>query len=886
MVIYLPAKGDFCAPVLKFLPLCLLLCYGFCGSVSLLAQSPKAQRTIKTLEALRIETPWKIDGELDAAVRALPPAEGFRQNTPRPGEAASQATQVWFGFDDEAVYVVARLFDTHPDSILQQLSERDRLRNTDYFGVVINPYRDGINATTFVVTPANVQYDSKFSSSDDGGGNQPLQSGDPSWDGVWASATSIDSLGWTAELRIPYSMLRFTDEEVQTWDINFGRQIRRRREESFWNFIDPKGPALATQLGKASGLVGLRPPVRFQATPFVTVAGTHRSTPEGMPRNDFGSSLGGGLDLKYGLSDAFTLDMTLIPDFSNARSDDQVLNLSANEIRFDENRAFFTEGTELFQKGGFFYSRRIGGSPINASAAFDAAAEGEEVISNPARAQLLNATKVSGRLANGLGIGVFNAVEAASEAVLRTSATGETRRVQTSPLTNYSVVSFDQNLPNNSFATLINTTVLRSGSTYDANLTGLVWDLRDKPNDWSVNGSLGVSQQYGLQRGTPTPENVFGHKLNFDVDRLTGRLRYGVGYGEESPRYDPNDLGLLFFNNSREANVYGEYNWFEPFGKFNSASVSAFTEVAYLNTPSVFNYAGAGSRFRMTTREFFTFGGGVFSELRDGREFQDTRTPGVGLVMLQYGEVNAFISSDYRKTFAVDVRTEFGRFWRDGATNSFNVYVSPRARLGDKLALRLEAGYNKAHRFLGYIGHSAASAKTYQLAGLETGVRVLGSGAVGYDGIRADGIVMSYRDVEIMENQATIEYSFTANVNVNLRIRHYWSRVFHREYFEIQGAGTPIETTYTGRNPDGSSIDDRSFNAVNVDGFFRWRFAPGSDVFVSYKTQSYFAGILERGYLRNLGVFGQESVDNSLTLKVVYWLDYNEVKGRLRGREG
>ncbi len=869
--------------MLRPLLTCWLLLGGFCGSVTLPAQGVKAEREAKTFEAIRLEAPWEIDGEIDAAVRALPPAEGFRQNSPRPGEPASQRTQVWFGFDDDAVYVVARLFDEHPDSILRQLSERDRLRNTDYFGIIINPYRDGINATSFVVTPANVQYDGKFSSGDSGGGSEPLQSGDRSWDGIWTSATTIDSLGWTAELRIPYSMLRFTDEEVQTWDINFGRQIRRRREESFWNFIDPKGPALATQLGAASGLRGLRPPVRFQATPFVTAAVTHRSDPAADPRNEWGTGLGGGLDLKYGLSDAFTLDMTLVPDFSNARSDDQVLNLSANEIRFNENRAFFTEGVELFQKGGFFYSRRIGGTPVDFGAAYDAAGEGEEVIANPARAQLLNATKVSGRLANGLGIGVFNAVEAETRAAIRRTGTGETREVTTSPLTNYSVVSFDQNLPHNSFATLLNTTVLRAGSTYDANLTGLVWDLRDEANDWSVNGDLGVSQQYGLQRGTPTPENVFGHKLNLSLDRLTGRLRYGVRYGEESARYDPNDLGLLFFNNSREGNVYGEYNWFDPFGMFNSASVNAFASLDYLNTPSLFNSAGTGGRFRMTTRNFFTFGGNAYTDLRAGREFQDTRTPGLGLEVPAYAEVGGFISSDYRKTFAFDVRSSFGRFWETGRTNSFDFYVSPRARLGDKLALRFQARYSTNHRFLGYIGHSAASAKTYGLAGLETGVQVLGEDGVGYEGIRPDGIVMSYRDVESLENEFTVEYSFTANMNVNLRMRHYWSRVLNREYFEIQGAGTPIETTYTGRRADGSPVQDRSFNAVNVDGFFRWRFAPGSDAFLSYKTQSYFAGLLDRGYARNLGVFGQEPVDNSLTLKVIYWLDYNEVRGRLRG---
>lgn len=832
----------------------------------------------RQFRAERLEDAWKVDGRLEVA--GMTPVTDFTQYTPNPGDPATQRTEVYVAYDDEALYVAARLHDTHADSILQQLSERDRLRNTDYFGVSINPYRDGINASNFVVTPANVQYDAKFTSRRSGGGNQLLQSGDRSWDAVWASGTRIDSAGWTAELRIPYSMLRFAEGEEQVWDINFGRQLRRRREASFWNPVTPTGPRFTTQMGSVAGLTGLRPPVRLQATPFVTAAVNHGYDPEAATRDRLeGPTFGGGLDVKYGLTDAFTLDMTLVPDFSNARSDDQVLNLTANEIAFDENRAFFTEGVELFNKGGYFYSRRVGGVPINRGRAGEALRDGEEVASNPTRAQLLNATKVSGRMGNGLGIGVFTALEGATQAVLRDTATGQTREVEVAPLTNYSVVSIDQNLPNNSFATLLNTNVMRAGSTYDANLTAVVWDLRDAANDWGLNGDIGVSQQFGLQRGTPTPENVFGHKLELDLDRLTGRLRYGIGYGQESVRYDANDLGLLFFNNSREGDAYAEYNWFEPFGRFNSAEVRAFGSVGFLYDPNVFNYAWAGARGRMTTREFFTFGGGFFSELTDSYEFQDTRTPGLGLRIPQYGEINAFISSDYRKPFALDVRGEWGRFYSDGRTSNAQLSVSPRFRVGDRLTFRTRTSLRDNKRFLGYIGHSAASAKTYALDGLDTGFGIVDETAPGYDGIRPDGIVFSYRDIEIVENELFVEYAFTANATLNLRARHYWSRVRHREYFEIQSVGVPLPTTYTGRDEDGRPLDDQSFNAFNVDGFFRWRFRPGSDAFLSYKTQSFYEGLLGRRYFANFRELGRDVVNSSLTLKVVVWLDWNELRG-------
>lgn len=151
------------------------------------------------------------------------------------------------------------------------------------------------------------------------------------------------------------------------------------------------------------------------------------------------------MDVKYGISDAFTLDMTLIPDFGQAQSDNKVLNLSPFEVQFNENRQFFTEGTELFNKGGLFYSRRIGGTPLNYGKAYNNLQDGEEVVENPLAPQLYNATKISGRTAKGLGIGFFNATSGRTVATIRNSE-GIERQVETDPLTNFNVLVFDQNL--------------------------------------------------------------------------------------------------------------------------------------------------------------------------------------------------------------------------------------------------------------------------------------------------------------------------------------------------------------------------------------------------------------------------------------------------------
>jgi len=853
----------------------------------------------KSLQAIKLNEKLKIDGQVDPALRAY----GFRQNplverskdtgfvqfSPVPLAPATFETEVWVGYDDEALYVVAQLYDAAPDSILKQLSDRDRLSNTDWFGVSINPYQDGINATNFIVTPANVQYDAKFGAGIGGGSNQVMQSGDRSWDGVWESAAKINEHGWLVEIKILYSALRFPELEVQTWDINFARQIRRYREESFWNTVDPKRPDAPTQMGQLTGIANIKPPVRLQATPFVTAAANHTFDKSAGDRNQWESAFGGGLDLKYGITDAFTLDMTAVPDFSNARSDDQVLNLSANEIFFEENRAFFTEGVELFNKGDFFYSRRVGGVPFNRTYAEDQLGANEEVVDNPIRTNLLNATKVSGRMENGLGIGVFNAVEGRTFATLKNAQTGELREVETGPRSNYSVVSFDQNLANNSFITLINTTALREGEAYDANLTGVVFDLRDKANNWSLNGKAGLSQQYNKSRlarrgetatdaNNTIRENIFGHTYEVGVQRLTGRLQYGTQLVVESDTYDPNDLGFLFFNNERSAGAYVQYNWFEPIGAFNSGQVEVFGNYSQLYKPNTFTNASTGFNTRWTTRKFFTFGGYAFTELRDVNEFQDTRTPGVFYTLPQYFEFGGFISSDYRKRFALDVRPNFGTFWSDSRTRTQGVYISPRFRASDKLNFRIGGTFRNNLRYLGYVGHTQAAIDRYELVAAGTPYITLDESTLGYETVLDDEIINSYRSIRITELEASVAYSFTAQMNVNLRVRHYWSRVNHVEYFKVNSIdGTPQPTQYLGIDEDGNSVHDQNFNAFNIDLFYRWRFAPGSDIFLSYKTQSFFDGTFDGGYFPNLNRLGDEQINNSLTLKVVYWLDWNEV---------
>jgi hypothetical protein len=303
------------------------------------------------------------------------------------------------------------------------------------FGIAIDAYNSGQNAFYFIVSAAGVQIDKIMSPTGQ----------DYNWDAVWNSAVQIDEDGWTVEIEIPYFALRFPQKPEQEWSINIMRRIERKRELSFWNYVNNAVNGFVTQFGVLTGIANIQPPLRLSFSPYMTAYFDHNGT-EGA------TSITGGMDLKYGINEAFTLDMTLIPDFGQVVSDNQVLNLSPFEIQFAENRPFFTEGTDIFNKGGLFYSRRVGQTFGRAQLN-----ESETLISRPTEAPLLNATKISGRNDHGLGIGLFNAVTNATYATVLNEETGEQESRQVDPLTNFNVAVYDQNLKNNSNFSFINT---------------------------------------------------------------------------------------------------------------------------------------------------------------------------------------------------------------------------------------------------------------------------------------------------------------------------------------------------------------------------------------------------------------------------------------------
>ena len=291
----------------------------------------------REIKIVRITEKVKVDGVLDELFwEDCYVSGGFSQNIPNTGAPCSEKTEVRIAYDDNAIYIGATMFDDR-DSMSLTLSQRDDEGNADWFNVVFDPYNAGTIGFSFLVTSAGVQEDVL----------EQVNSRDVNWNAVWRSAVEVHDDRWVAEMRIPFSALRFSSSKLETWGINFGRNIRRHREQSYWNFYDPQGLNLLSQLGELKGLENVNSPLRLFLTPYISGYIQNYNGSTGYTGN-------GGMDVKYGINDAFTLDMTLIPDFGQVQFDNKVLNLSPFEVQYNERRQFFTEGTQLLIKPDYF----------------------------------------------------------------------------------------------------------------------------------------------------------------------------------------------------------------------------------------------------------------------------------------------------------------------------------------------------------------------------------------------------------------------------------------------------------------------------------------------------------------------------------------------------
>ncbi|MEI7508963.1 MAG: DUF5916 domain-containing protein [Flavobacterium sp.] len=773
-----------------------------------------------------------IDGKLNEEVwKTAEVAKDFQMISPDNGkpEEKSKRTEVKVVYDNEAIYVGAVLYDD-PSKIRKELTTRDNSVQADHFMVQLNGYNDGQQEFRFLVSAAGVQIDNLYT---------PTTGEDFSWNAIWDSHVEMTDYGWVVEMKIPYAAVRFSSEKKQTWGINFYREINRDRQQFTWNLIDNKITNESTQAGILEGIENIETPTRLFLIPYSSY---YLSS---SPNQKAHGTFKGGLDVKYGINDAFTLDAILVPDFGQTVYDNVVLNLSPFEQQFAENRPFFTEGTDLFNKGGIFYSRRIGSAPyISKNILASSLNSDEEISKYPSTVNLLNALKVSGRTKSGLGIGVLNAVTEKTYADIVNTTSGEKRKEFVSPLTNYNIFVLDQRFRKNSSISLVNTNVTREGSYKDANVSALVWDLNTKKNTYNLNGDFKYSF---LNEGIENTGKKTGYTSDLYVGDNSGKYRYGIGGQFVSKDYDPNDFGINYQTHYQSYYGNASYRILKPNKRYNffNTNINYYTE--FDNETGRIQNHSVNINVNTTNKRNHYLGFYINSRPTTVSDFYEPRTANQDRYFTRPRNLqfSSFLSSNYAKKFALDFKLAYWFIDEMGRRN-YEIYASPRYRFSDKFSLVYGFDFIRQNNDRGFVDSDANT------------------------------IFFGRRNVITYSNTLTGKYSINNVMTFNLSVRHYWSFDINKEYYTLQNDGSLLS------DPTYSNNNDQNFSTWNLDLTYSWWFAPGSQLTVLYRNNAfnsdYGTDFSHRLNDNASNLLNYQSLNHVLSISVRYFIDYNGAK--------
>lgn len=776
----------------------------------------------KTLEAKSIVENISIDGKITENIwNSAPVATDFIMFEPDNGKpiSAERKSDVRIVYNNDAIYIAAILYDSEPEKILREMTQRDNFGTADHFGVYINGFNDGQQDFRFLVSAAGVQMDALATE-----GNE-----DYSWDAIWDSEVSITEYGWVVEMKIPYAALRFSNEAKQTWGINFYREIKRDRQKYTWNLVDTKVGALMPQIGELVGIENIKPPTRLF---FIPYSSYYAESNEAGTEHTFKA----GMDIKYGINDSFTLDAILIPDFGQTKYDNVVLNLGPFEQQFNENRPFFTEGTDIFNKGNLLYTRRIGGAPST----YLSAENDFEEANNPATVNLINAVKVSGRTSGGLGIGVLNAITEKTYGTIKNTETGETKKVVVEPLANYNVVVLDQRFNQNSSVAFVNTNVTRNGEFRDANVSAVVYDLNTKNNKFNLSGDFKYSyiNEYG------DAENPEGVNTAISIGKKGGHWRYDIGGNYVSKDYDSNDLGLLNINNYHGIYTNTSYRILNPNKTFNTFRINLNNYFEFHNETGRIQQGQLNFDLASNTRKNDYIGASLYINPFKTFDFYESRVAGRFLEIPRniYGSI--YISTNYNRKFAVDITPEV-TLTEEKNRIYYGLTIAPRYRFSNKFLVHYSFLTNIQHADIGWVD---------------------------FDG---DDIILAARDRKTLTNELSLKYSLNPKMTFNLAARHYWSYAENNQFLTLQNDGkfTP-NSTFTENK-------DSNFSTWNFDLSYSWWFAPGSQISVLYRNNAtdYRSEIDER-LGKNLKNLFENNLNNIFSVSIRYFIDYNTIKNK------
>jgi hypothetical protein len=848
--------------------------------------------------AAHLDGSIRVDGALEeAAWAAATPVTAFTQTDPEEGKPCSERTEVRFLIGDDALYIGARMFDREPAKIKARLSRRDDPVETDAFDVWLDSYHDHLTARRFRVNPAGAILDASIGAD----GNE-----DDSWDAVWEAAARVDSLGWTAELRIPLSQLRYNTQQEATWGLQLARTIFRRGEFALFAFTPKKERGGVARYGHLTGLGLLPKQRRLEVVPYLSSRNEHLDVPPGDPfrtRNDFFGATGG--DLKYGLTSDLTLDLTVNPDFGQVEVDPAEVNLTAFETLFPERRPFFIEGSDLFAFGRsrafnnfsvptVFNSRRIGRSPqlVLGGSNFNS-------VNAPQQTTIAGAAKLTGRTSKGWSVGVLDAVTTRENADYVDPAQIQ-RQAEVEPETHYFTgrVRRDLRAGNTSIgalATAVNRKLddptLAGRLRGDAYVGGLDFGHAWNSRRWALDADLTGSRLQGtpaaiaaaqrssaryLQRPDhadyfkydPTRTRLDGYGFDGSLSKTSGNhWLASLAYVSRSPGYEANDLGfgtradyrglssIVLFQQNKPGKILRNFTMF-PYANemWNFGGDRVFDSYAYDVNGTFMNFYNFD--FRTTLNK------SVMDD-RLTRGGPQARSPENGTWSLNLG-------SDSRKSY--NVNANFQHSWNgfggygDFPSLAFSFRPSPTLRL------RFEPSYSATHALGQYVTAISDPAATATF-----GTRY----------------VFSTLDQRVMSLVTRFDWTFRPRLSMQvylqpLVVTGHFSQFkefaapeeFRFDIYGVQrGSIARNDTTgvYTIDPGNGATFQlgdpDFNFRSLLGNAVMRWEYRPGSTLFLVWQQRR--TDVEPMGgfdFSRDYSGLLNRAPENVFAVKATYWI--------------
>jgi len=828
----------------------------------------------KQYRAERLTTIPDIDGILnDEAWKEGTWIDDFTQYEPYNGSKVSQRTEFKILFDDDNIYAAFKAYDTSPDSIVNRLTRRDS-PDGDLVGIIFDSFHDLRTGFLFGVTSSGVKYDQTFTND---GENE-----DSSWDPNWWVKTSINEEGWMAEMKIPFSQVRFEKNSGDIWGLEVARVLYRKDETSFWQHIPKDSPGLVHMFGELAGLEQIKPRKIFDITPYTVGKGETFKAEAGNPFLEKGNKFGfnGGIDAKIGLTNNMTMDLTINPDFGQVEADPSQVNLSAYETFFSEKRPFFIEGNNItnFNIGigdgdvgndNLFYSRRIGRRPQGYP-------DMEEGIyaDVPKFTTILGAAKLTGKTQSGLSIGFVEAVTSEEKAEIDNS--GERTFQTVEPLTNYVVGRIQKDF--NEGKTIIGGIFTGTNRNLDANLDdymhksaysgGIDFTQYFKDKKWMFNINTALSQVNGTkeaieitQRSSaryfqrpdkdyavldPSRTSLAGSGGRMQISKLDGHVNMAAVVLWKTPGFEINDLGYLQQADRIMPIIWANYSEWEPKGIYRRFNIGG-------DVWSQFNFGGdhiadgLEGNARMTFKNYWNMW--VYGNV--GTNNHDPSILRGGPMMITPGRTttNGGFSTDNRKKLGFEFYVNFNKGFKDYYKNSFTgMGISYKPT--NYLRLSLNPGYSKSFHELQYVKETDYNGnERYVFASIDR--RTINASLRINLTIRPD-LTLQYWGQPFVASGRYYDYKYILDPvaeNYHDRFNTYSDEqiIAQSDYFEID------------ENLDGTVDYSFEKNDFNVQEFLsnlvvRWEYSPGSSVYLVWnQTRSGYNPSGRMDYFNDLG---------------------------------